>query len=83
MRFRPTDPISPSFSPTVPTVHQALMQIELELASVRIEQPEWTPHQQLAEARPVLCGHDRCGRCDRGDRLDLTRTHELYMTSCS
>jgi hypothetical protein len=51
MRFRPTDPISPSFSPTVPTVHQALMQIELELASVRIEQPEWTPHQQLAEAR--------------------------------
>jgi hypothetical protein len=53
MRLPPTDPISPSFSPTVPAVRQALMQIELELALTRAELPQLTPNQQLTEAGGV------------------------------
>ena len=50
MRMRPTHPI-PILDPTVPAVQQALLRIKLELALVRLEHPEMTPRQQLAEAR--------------------------------
>jgi len=48
--MHPTDP-PPTIDPDLPAFRQALTLIRLELALVRNEHPEMTPHQQFAEAR--------------------------------
>jgi hypothetical protein len=61
----------PALDPIVPEVQAAVDRIRIELQLVKLEQPSWTPFEQLREARrrcakAMVDAVDGCeGRCAR------------------
>ena len=62
----------PTLDPMVPEVEDAVLRIALELQQVRQDHPNWTPRQQLQEARRRSAS-SMVAAIDAIEELDRTR----------